>query len=91
MEWTIANLLGVAILTGMSGNFLLDGVVAAAKVPTAAEGNALLLLLLLLMLLALTGALDGEGPVGVTDRAKSKWQLPTKKKRNFKEKAKTFD
>ncbi len=59
VEWTVAILLGVVILTGMSGNSLLDGVEAAAKVPTAAEGNALLLLLLLLlMLLALT---DGEG------------------------------
>ena len=47
VEWrTVAILLGV-IITGMSGNSHLDGVVAAAKVPTDAEGNALLLLLLL--------------------------------------------
>ena len=46
--WTAVILLGVVIITGMSGNSLLDGVVAAAKVETAAEGNALLLLLMLL-------------------------------------------
>jgi hypothetical protein len=27
---------------------------------------------------------DGEGPVGVTDRDKSKWQLSTKKKKTSK-------
>ncbi len=67
VEWTAAILLGVVVI-GMSGNSLLDGVVAAVKVATAGEGNALLLLLLLLKLLTLTAALGGEGPVGVTDK-----------------------
>jgi hypothetical protein len=61
----------------------LDGVVAAAKVPTAAEGNALLLLLLLLLTLT---ALGGEGPVGVTNRNESIWQLSTRKGKTIKKK-----
>ncbi len=84
MEWTVAILLGVVIITGMSGNSLLDGVVAAAKLATAVEGNALLLLWLFVVGLLLVVHV-GDGPVGVTDRHKrsdkSKWQLQTKKKK----------
>ena len=83
MEWTVAILLGVVIITGMSGNSLLDGVVVAAKVPTAVEDNALLLLLLLL-----TAALDGEdrweAPTGIKARIKANGNFKLKKKTSKK-------
>jgi hypothetical protein len=68
-------------------SFFLDGVVAAAKVPTAAEGNALLLLLLLLLTLT---ALGGEGPMGVTNRNESNWKLSTKEEKETQLKTKNL-
>jgi hypothetical protein len=46
------------------------------------------------LLLTLTAALDGDGPVGVTDRDKSsdksKWQLPIKNKKKLQRKGQNF-